>query len=92
MGCAVDSDKLRGELADVGELEDVRGEGVLVECGDGGGGSGGGVGAVYGVLLCGENSKERAVAGLVAASFFHEQWVRVSLPLSHVITRQLDKG
>lgn len=35
--------------------EDAWREGVLVECGDRGGGTGEGVGAVLGVLLCGEN-------------------------------------
>lgn len=50
-GYAVDSDNLQGEMEDLSGLEDVRGEGVLVGRGDGGGEAGGGVGAVDGVLM-----------------------------------------
>lgn len=49
----IDSKNVRGEWAGAGEMENVREDGVLAECGDEG------VGVIYGILLCDEKKQRR---------------------------------
>ena len=68
-------------LEDVGELEVVRRERVLVAERDGSDGVCGRVGRIYGVLLLGERNKKTTIAGkLVSIIFRHEQFVGLSIP------------
>ena len=77
-------------MGDAGELKVVGEEGVLAAEIWGGNGTSGIVGRFHGDCCAGKGNKESTIVGtFIAISFYHEQFVGLSMPLGNLLIRSV---